>query len=242
MANIEQIKGSDGTGNANVATVQSSRAPGATTIDVDTVLGINPAGFCGSMGTPHTFIDPVTSEEITVISEATAVDFTGHVDGSNLEINTIAPGYVDAGNSVGDIIIIRPTTQYADNLAAMIKALYPIGSIYSSTVSTNPATLFGFGTWVAFAAGRVLVGVGTSDQAFAAAATGGESNHVLTTPEMPAHTHQQLLGGTVHNYNIAGGAGIGGDANNSLTTSTGGGGAHNNLQPYVVVYMWNRTA
>lgn len=121
MASIEQIKGSDGSGNANVATVQNSRSPGATTIIVDTVLGINAGGFAGSMGTPHTFTDPITSETITVISEATAVDFTGHVDGSNLEIDDIAPGYVDAGSEVGDIVIIKPTTQYADNLAEVLE-------------------------------------------------------------------------------------------------------------------------
>jgi len=73
------------------------------------VQGINDT-FCASMGTPHTFVDPVTSETITVISEATAVDFIGHVDGANLEIDTIAPGYTDAGSAVGDIIIIKPTT------------------------------------------------------------------------------------------------------------------------------------
>lgn len=121
MASIELVKASDGSGNANVATVQNSRSPGATTIIVDTVLGINPDGFAGSMGTPHTFTDPVTSETITVISEATAVDFTGHIDGGNIEIDDIAPGYVDAGSEVGDIVIIRPTTQYGDNLAEVLE-------------------------------------------------------------------------------------------------------------------------
>src|SRR4051812_15645158 len=110
MASIQLIKGSNGSGNANLATIQSSRSPGALTIIVDTVLDINPGGFAGTMGTPHTFTDPVTSETITVISEATAVDFTGHVDGSNLEIDDIAPGYTDGGSDVGDIVIIRPTT------------------------------------------------------------------------------------------------------------------------------------
>lgn len=120
MASIENIKASDGSGNASVATVQSSRAPAASTIVVDTVLGINAGGFSGTMGTPHTFTDPVTSETITVISEATAVDFIGHVDGSNLEIDTIAPGYTDAGSEVGDIVIIRPTTQWADEVADLL--------------------------------------------------------------------------------------------------------------------------
>jgi microcystin-dependent protein len=124
MTSIQQIKGSDGTGNANVATVQSTRAPAATTIVVDTVLGINPTGFAASMGTPHTFTDPITSETITVISEATCVDFTGHVDGANLVIDTIAPGYTDAGSAVSDIVIIRPTTQYADNIADVLEVAH----------------------------------------------------------------------------------------------------------------------
>ena len=119
MASIDQLRASDGSGNASVATVQSTRSGGASTIVVDTVLGIN-GTFMGTMGTPHTFTDPITSETITVISEATAVDFAGHVDGSNLEIDTIAPGYVDGGSAVGDIVIIRPTTQWGDNVADVL--------------------------------------------------------------------------------------------------------------------------
>ena len=119
MAYIDLLRASDGSGNAQVATVQSTRTALASTIVVDTVDGINDT-FVGTMGTPHTFTDPVTSETITVISEATAVDFAGHVDGANLEIDTIAPGYTDAGSEIGDIVIIRPTTQYADNLADVL--------------------------------------------------------------------------------------------------------------------------
>lgn len=119
MASIDLIRASDGSGNASAATVQSIRSSGATTLDVDTVQGI-PDTFYATMGTPHTFTDPVTSETITVISEATAVDFAGHVDGSNLEIDTIAPGYTDNGSAVGDIIIIRPTTQWSDNVADVL--------------------------------------------------------------------------------------------------------------------------
>lgn len=120
MASIEQIKASDGTGNANIATVQSVRAPLASTIIVNTVSNINPAGFAGSMGTPHTFTDPITSETITVISEATAVDFTGHIDSGNIEIDSIDPGYTDLGSEIGDIIIIKPTTEYANNIANVL--------------------------------------------------------------------------------------------------------------------------
>ncbi|HYG84591.1 MAG TPA: hypothetical protein VD907_06995 [Verrucomicrobiae bacterium] len=123
MQSIAYLKASDGSGNASVATVQTARSGGASTIEVNTVQGI-PAKFAGSMGTPHTFIDPVTSEEITVISEDTAVDFFGHVDGSDLEIDQIAPGYTDNGSDVGDIIIIRPITEYANNLANILGAAH----------------------------------------------------------------------------------------------------------------------
>lgn len=119
MASIDKLRASDGTGNASVATVQTTRSGGASTIIVDTVLGIN-GNFMGTMGTPHTFTDPITSETITVISEATAVDFSGHVDGSNLEIDAIAPGYTDNGSAVGDIVIIRPTTQGQNELADVL--------------------------------------------------------------------------------------------------------------------------
>lgn len=137
MASIDQLKASDGSGNAQVATVQSTRTGGSSTIVVDTVAGINDT-FMGSMGTPHTFTDPITSETITVISEATAVDFSGHVDGSNLEIDDIAPGYVDGGSEIGDIVIIRPTTQYGDNLAAVLETAHnDDGSLKDDAVTTD---------------------------------------------------------------------------------------------------------
>lgn len=115
MQSIALIKASDESGNASVATVQNTRAPAATTLQVDTVQGI-PTNFIATMGTPHTFTDPVTGETITIISEATAVDFAGHVDGTDLEIDEIAPGYTDGGSEVGDIVIIRPTTAWSDNV------------------------------------------------------------------------------------------------------------------------------
>lgn len=264
MASIEQIKASDGSGNANVATVQSSRAPAASTIVVDTVLGINVVGFMASMGTPHTFVDPVTSEVITVISEATAVDFQGHVDGSNLEIDVIASGYADGGSAVGDIVIIRPTTQWGDNVADVLEVsheddgtlnatalaqIYPIGSIYTNAaVSTNPATLLGFGTWTAFGTGRVLVGVDSGQAEFdALGETGGAKTHTLITAEMPSHTHEKSGGGaavvgTGANGSMAAGGAITTPTGNEGIANTGGGGAHNNLQPYITVYMWRRTA
>lgn len=134
---IQRIKASDGSGNANLATVQSTRAPLATTLVVNTVVGFNATSFDGSMGTPHTFTDPVTSETITVISEATCVDFTGHVNGINLVIDTIAPGYTDLGSAIGDIVVIRPTTDWANNVAAVLGTSHnDDGSLIGSAVRT----------------------------------------------------------------------------------------------------------
>ncbi len=131
------IKGSNGSGNASMATVSAVRAPSATTIQVDTVLNI-PTNFYASMGTPHTFTDPVTSETITVISEATAVDFSGHVDGSNLEIDAISPGYTDGGSAVGDVVIIKPTTQWANNIANTLAVSHnDDGTLKDDSVSTD---------------------------------------------------------------------------------------------------------
>jgi hypothetical protein len=143
MASINLIKASDGTGNASTATVQTVRNSGVTTIIVDTVNNI-PATFMGSMGTPHTFVDPVTSEEITVISEATAVDFTGHVSGANLEIDSIAPGYTDLGSAVGDIVVIRPTTAWADNIATVLAVAHnDNGTLKNGAISS--AAMFSAG-------------------------------------------------------------------------------------------------
>lgn len=141
-----------------------------------------------------------------------------------------------------------------------ISDVYPVGSIYTNkTDSTNPATLFGFGTWVAVA-GRVVVGFDAGQTEFdTAGETGGSKTHTLTSGEMPSHTHTQdahshtVYGaifqeaGSGTNHRELTNSGSGGDdvASQSVTATnqnTGGGSAHNNLQPYVVCYVWERTA
>ncbi|MBQ3601253.1 MAG: hypothetical protein II992_08665, partial [Lachnospiraceae bacterium] len=163
--------------------------------------------------------------------------------------------------------------------------LYPVGSIYISTVSTNPSSYFG-GTWVAFATGRTLVGINTGDTDFASSEkTGGSKTHTLTTAQIPSHSHglnahahsfsattssagAHTHGGVTkngalgsyefnrpngwsgdysrtftdsagaHTHSVSGTTG----GNSGNTTATGSSGAHNNLQPYIVVYMFKRTA
>lgn len=117
--------------------------------------------------------------------------------------------------------------------------VFPIGSIYMSVVSTNPSSFFG-GTWVAFGAGRTVVGIDAGQTEFdTVEETGGEKTHTLTTTEMPSHSHVVGIGLLP---NAGGSSGIRGVEGTSNTSSAGSGGAHNNLQPYIVVYMWKRTA
>jgi hypothetical protein len=135
---------------------------------------------------------------------------------------------------------------------AFLATLYPVGSIYSSTVSTNPNSLFGFGTWTAFAAGRVVVGNGGG---FSAGATGGSADAIVVS-----HTHTVTDSGHAHTVAVSSGADggpgagalpgtqPGGSTSTSTATtgisiaSTGSSATNANLQPYIVVYMWNRTA
>ncbi len=146
------------------------------------------------------------------------------------------------------------TTQVASTafvtaaITAVKAALYPVGSIYTNAaVATNPATLLGFGTWAAYAEGRVPVGKASSGTFNTLNATGGAEtdSHTLTIAEIPAHTHSShdsnhtrtpdSTDDTSDEY---------GEYHSSNTGSAGGGAAHTHdiLQPYIVVYMWKRTA
>ena len=136
-------------------------------------------------------------------------------------------------------------------LTAVFSMIYPVGSIYiNAGVSTSPATLMGFGTWSRYGEGRVLVSQSVSDTEFdTLGETGGSKTHTLTTNELPAHTHTHTVEtGRSYSSSIGNAPVVQGSDNTVFssaavtTSSTGGGAAHNNLQPYIVVYMWRRTA
>ena len=151
-------------------------------------------------------------------------------------------------------------------LYAIRNALYPVGSLYfNANVATNPATLLGFGTWTAFGAGQVPLGVGTFTDihggvaVISAGQQLGEYNHTLTSNEMPTHTHTDSghthivlsqQGSVGKPYNGATGSPLNAWDYTSLPTlsshaniqNTGGGASHNNCQPSIGVYIWLRTA
>ena len=132
----------------------------------------------------------------------------------------------------------------------VLETIYPVGSIYTNAgVATNPGTLLGFGTWSAFGAGRVIVGVDSTDTDFdAVRETGGAKtdSHVLTIAEIPAHTHQTTLRGNGEDEDTNfPSASDDSDPSRTMTSgATGGGAAHSHdiVQPYITAYMWRRTA
>ena len=126
----------------------------------------------------------------------------------------------------------------------LLNLIYPVGSIYMSATNTNPGSTLG-GTWVAWGSGKVPVGIDSTDADFdTAEKTGGKKTHTLTINEMPSHNHNIRAGeegAEVHNEF--------GPINTSnknkyqiLSLYSGGNQPHNNLQPYIVCYMFKRTA
>lgn len=119
-----------------------------------------------------------------------------------------------------------------------LNALHPVGSIYMSADSTSPASLFG-GTWEQLK-DRFLLGAGDS---YAAGGTGGEATHTLTVSEMPNHTHTVFGGSEVTTINTNSLAMSGPKLTDyRLTGAEGGNQPHNNMPPYISVYIWKRVS
>jgi hypothetical protein len=161
------------------------------------------------------------------------------------------------------------TTQLATTsfVTTALSAIYPIGSIYiNAAVSTNPATLLGFGTWAAFGAGKVIVGLDSADALFDTLEETGGSKDAIVVSHTHTATSTVTDAGHTHaspSNSSPNGAGAGncfadvsstnkpGYATTSATTgitvattnaSTGSSGTNANVQPYIVVKMWKRTA
>ena len=229
-------------------TLTSTGTASFSSIDVNggavdgTPIGANSASTGAFTTISTTGLATLNSATISGTSTLTTVDINGGaIDGTTIgatTASTVAATTVTASgnvNTTGGELQINGTN--------VLEKVYPVGSVYiNASVSTNPATLLGFGTWMAFGAGRVMVGLDSSDTDFdSAEETGGAKTHTLTVNEIPAHTHtldtSDQPAGT-GSLEVAGGSPVG----TKLTQSTGGGQAHNNLQPYIVVYMWKRTA
>ena len=195
--------------------------------------------------------------------------FTRDGNNTNLEVNNLTAGCISSSNnnfeldSNGNLTVNSITTNSIIG-QAVANAVYPVGAIYLSINNTNPSTLFG-GQWEQLK-DKFLLGCGDTYQN---GATGGEASHTLTSTEMPSHTHSastNSTGGHRHTFKgwwttkgdgstayacVArteqndpveyGSFATAGEHSHTVTiNNTGDGQAHNNMPPYLAVYMWKR--
>jgi hypothetical protein len=166
-------------------------------------------------------------------------------------------GNLDSSNYKNKSVTVE---KLADGI---LSVAYPLGSIYMNANSAiNPATLLGFGTWISFGEGRVLVGKAATGTFATVGGTMGAETHSLTAAENGAHNHALSDPGHAHNVSLTGSNTETVTNSRSIewtnpvdtinvTTSTSGsnvsiaasgsGTPHNNIQPSLVVYMWMRT-
>ena len=208
----------------------STAAPGSfTTLGTNGLATLNSLTVSGTSTLPTVDIDG------------------GAIDGTPIGANsasTVAATTVTASSNIN-------TTggQYQVNGTNIFNLIYPVGSIYiNANTSANPSTYLGIGTWSRYGEGRVIVSQNSSDSQFDGLnETGGAKTHTLTTNEMPSHNHGGIYpSGASGSFSQAfdvdhpqTGADLG---SQKYTTNTGGGQAHNNLQPYIVAYVWRRTS
>ena len=178
------------------------------------------------------------------------------------ELNQILANYSQSNNNLDNVYLATVDGVQQVSLddvqeiinESMLEAklnMYPIGSIYISVSEQNPSEYIG-GTWKSYGQGRTLVGAGTgtdsnnTKKVFAINSTGGEYQHKLTTSEMPSHTHG--INSADQESSGAWGYGISWDGKGAMASgtsrisNTGGGQYHNNIQPYIVTYIWKRVS
>jgi len=196
-----------------------------------------------------------TNDYLAIVDKSdTSQDITGSTKRATVR-KLLGDKALPSGDFVGTTdtqTLTNKTISLSNNtISGLLDFFYPVGTIYETTstdldTTTKMDSHFG-GTWEAYGSGRVLVAKSSDTEFDTIGETGGEKTHILTVAEMPAHKHK--FGYTGGNTDATGspysvGKAIGHDPSNvySETTSTGGDGSHNNLQPYIVVYRYRRTA
>ena len=208
----------------------------------------------GLVATNPTGTDPKSQgdDHIRLVKSAiknTFTGITGEVTATHTELN-----YCDG-----------VTSNIQTQLNTAFQSAYPVGSIYmNASNSTNPGSLLGFGTWVEFGEGKMLLGESSS---YSAGSTGGSKDavvvshtHTATVSSVSDHQHLTSWGeATGGKYGTAGTgqfgssgtdtdnrefytSAAGGHTHSTSISTTGSSGTDANMPPYIVVYMWKRTA
>lgn len=186
------------------------------------------------------------SDEYTALSAALEqvsdiTDLTNRVGVLETDVTGLETDKADKTALSGYMTSAQVQDAIAAALADRWKVDKPVGCLYMSFESTSPATLFG-GSWTQLK-DRFLLAVG--DTYKSAGLTGGETTHTLTVAEMPSHRHKPSEG-QFHSYVSTGGSDTVNSGSNfksvQYTEEVGGGAAHNNMPPYLAVYMWKRIA
>lgn len=173
--------------------------------------------------------------------------FTKTNDKLNLDIDSINISCLTSKNNKFSLdedgnLVVNSITFNENNISntSIYDQIYPVGSIYLSVNSTNPTNLFG-GAWTQLK-DKFLLGAGDT---YVNGDVGGEATHILTVDEMPSHGHKQRIGtgsGTWgSNFAVVNGVSPS-TVVNTNAYNTGGSQPHNNMPPYLVIYMWQRIA
>ena len=259
----------DSAANADLA-AKATTAENANNSSVANKLGTSTVGSATKPVYINNGVASAVSVDLSTLAPKASPGLTGTPTAPTAAVDTNNTQIATCG------FVRNAIAKYAPMLDTM-KKIYPVGSIYMSTVSTNPATLFGFGTWEAMPAGRVLLAQGKSDwgTTYEAGSTGGEATHKLTVGELPSHGHSASTntanltgnansiginydevsvsgiisknrgndyGGTNNDHNKTGFLINASHSHTVTINSTGSNQAHNNLPPYLAIYIWERTA
>lgn len=235
MADISKISLNGGEYNVRdkVAVLRGTGAPSTATV-----------------GTVGALYEDITNGDLYICKTVSGSSYVWEKK-SQVTVTNADPGE-GASLNAGEFLAVYGAGAYVDVAdviwVGFLNKIYPVGSIYISTTLTTAAAVGNAlgGTWVAWGAGRVPVGVDTTQTEFSTVEkTGGEKTHKLTVNEMPSHSHYDGTDGSNGISASSGGtsACVYWQASTGRpTTSTGGDQAHNNLQPYITCYFWKRTA
>lgn len=203
--------------------------------------------------------------EYDYITEA----FTKEGENTNLEVNNLNVDCITSKNDKFELdsngnLTVQSLNVQSIATSALLNAMYPIGSIYMSINEANPSTIFG-GQWEQIK-DKFLLSCGDT---YTNGTTGGEATHMLTQSEMPSHNHSagtNTTGGHRHTFKgwwttkgdgstayacvarseqadaaeYGSFATAGAHSHTVTINNTGDGQAHNNMPPYMAVYMWKR--